>query len=59
MFGDERIDDRWDAAQHEQIERELADWFESTDIVGVALAQVDDYMELRRIGLACDRQLGL
>lgn len=44
VFGDVRIVDRSDRERRDQIERDLRTWFENTDVVDIAVAEVDDYL---------------
>lgn len=44
VFGDVRIVDRSDRERRDQIERDLRSWFDNTDVVDIAIAEVDEYL---------------
>lgn len=44
VFGDVQIVERKDGERRDQIERDLRNWFETTDVVGVAVSEVEEYL---------------
>ncbi|WP_144795243.1 hypothetical protein [Microbacterium paludicola] len=51
VFGDLRIVERRDRERRDQIEADLRAWFERTDVVAIAIDNVDEYIDARRTGL--------
>ncbi len=49
-FGNVQIVDRKDRDRREEIEQDLREWFNGTDVAGAALADVNDYIADSRAG---------